>query len=393
MRIAFATPLAPRASTIIGRVTPLATEFAKRHEVYVLTLASPSGPRPSLKREGIGVGFVSVGREPFTRTESGKKRLRGISLILNMLGTSVGTAWKLWQLKPDVVVIVKPIPSNVLGVQLYSLFSRPKKIILDVDDFELTANKLSSIWQRAAIHWSERTGAKLARVIITASPFLSDHFTQLTSESKKVAMIPTGLDFPSLRRRGGSAQGGDGVVLGYFGSVSISSGHRVDLLPDILQEVRRTIPNATLFMAGDGDDVTELKEKFAAKGLSDAVTWQGRFTLSEVEGLLQNVTVMIDPVDSSIANRAKSSFRIALATSAGLPVVSSNIGVRPHLLPQSFHERFFATPENAKSYAEKIVSALQNPLSTEQRTQLPQHAKQFTWPELAKQFEAVTQEK
>ena len=378
-KIAFATPLAPRTSTIVGRVVPLATELTKQHEVSVLTLG-----RPSLIREGKGVGFVSVGREPFTRTDSGKKRLRGLGLVLNMLGTSLRTAWKLWRLKPDVVVIVKPIPSNVFGAWLYSFFGRPKQKILDVDDFELTANKLSSIWQRAAIHWAERVGAKLADVIVTASPFLSDHFIQLTNERKNVIMIPTGLrSFANGER---ATPGKPTHTLAYFGSVSISSGHRVDLLPNILSQVRQTIPDVTLLIAGDGDDVEQLKKDFAAKELTNAVTWHGRFTQSEIKGLLENVAVMIDPVDGSIANRAKSSFRIALATAIGMPVISANIGVRPHLLPHVFHDRFFALPEDARSYAEKTIAVLKNSLSPEETQELQHHAEQFTWPELAKQY-------
>ena len=240
LTIVFATPLSQQGSTNIGRVKPLAAALAERHDVHMLVLGD------SEKSAASSVHLHTVGIEPFTRTAAGKKRLRGFALVFNMLSTAFKTATTLRRLKPDVVVIVKPLPSNVLGVylwravrRLYQLQPTNYNLILDVDDFELTANQLSSIWQRAAIHWSERIGASLAATIVTASPFLSDHFKQLTGGRKPVEMIPTGLSVARQARQVKQAP-----TIAYFGSLSISSGHRVDLLPEILAAVRKEIPNA-----------------------------------------------------------------------------------------------------------------------------------------------------
>ena len=172
----------------------------------------------------------------------------------------------------------------------------------------------------------------------------------------------------------------------YIGSLSISSGHRIDLLPDILTRVQKIYPDAQLHIAGNGDDTTRLKRQFTKQELPH-VHWHGRFTgPAQIADILQQTTIIIDPVDTSIANRAKSSFRTTLAAAHSLPVVTSDIGIRPYLLPLSFHDRFFAKPANPKAYAEKIISLLQKPLTGAERSILSDHVKQYTWQTLASNY-------
>lgn len=387
MKILFLTTQTLEGSTVVGRVLPLAEELAKKHEVHVLVhrsvLDSPVKPAND------NIKIREFGHDPFTHTKHGKKRLRGFRLIWQMKRNAWAAFLQLRRIRPDVLVIVKPLPENVLAAWMYG--RRKTKIILDVDDFELAANKLTSIWQRAAIHWSERTGAKLADTIITASPFLQDHFTQLAPD-KKVVVIPTGIILPPPPsagwREAPPRAGGEKSIL-YLGSVSIASGHRVDMLPEILLLVRREIPDTHLAIAGSGDDTENLKRLFAKNGLSDAVTWHGRFSLKEVPRLIQNADVLIDPIDGSITNRSKSSFRVMVACQAGKPIVTSTIGIRAELVPPVFHDRFFATPENSTSYSKKIIDLLQQPLSQEEAAVLVSHTMRYTWKMLTPQYEKL----
>ena len=383
MRLAFIPTQTPTGSTNIGRIFPLARELAQNHEVHVLVHRGQQ--KPVTENFKIHV----TGRDPFARTATGKKRLRGIALIGRLKINILRAMFTLLRLKPDIVIISKSLPESVLAAWLYSKLRRTR-FILDVDDFELTANKLTSLAQRAAVHWAERAGAKLAEVIITATPFLNDHFEQLTRDSKKVVMIATGIAAPAGKTPGVSALTPGvkeaGARLLYLGSISLGSGHRVDLLPEILQRVRQEFPATHLTIAGDGDDVESLRQQFEHAGVSRAVTWHGRFSPSEVEALLNNAALVIDPVDDSITNRAKSSSRTLFAASAGRAIVTSNIGIRPYLLPDQLHERFFATPGSARSYAEKVVAALKQPLTHSEQVLLRECASSFAWPKLTRRF-------
>ncbi|MEK7556528.1 MAG: glycosyltransferase [Patescibacteria group bacterium] len=398
MKIAFITTQGLAGSTLAGRVLPLAKELSQKHEVHILA----HGKSSQGSHAGVQVHFI--GTDPFQKTASGKKRQRGVPLVLTILTNAIVGSMKLTSLKPDAVVIVKSLPENVLATQLALLVNKLKRVILDVDDFELTANVTSSWTQRAAIHWAERASAKIADHVVTATPFLSDHFEQLSQGKKPITMIPTGLSVPagdatgaprrtdrsaSENRPVGVQERQDPPILLYAGSISLSSGHRIDLLPDILAEVRKKHPEIRLYIYGDGDDVEKVKQMFAEKSLEKAVVWHGRFALQMLLSNLPSNAILLDPVDGSITNRAKSSFRVALATALGLPIVTSDIGIRPYLIPDSLHERCFAKPGDGGDYVGKIDQFLEKPLSSSEQILVKEHAKQFSWETLAQEYEKI----
>lgn len=382
MKIAFVTTQSLTGSTIIGRVLPLAEELAQKNEVHVLVhkfSAKTADPPNWRAHSKFYIHFT--GQDPFRRTPHGKKRFRGLALITRLKLNAMQSSLKLISLKPDVIIIIKSLPENVLATRLASLIKKPKKIILDVDDFELTANQLTSLTQRAAVHWAQRAGSKLADHIVTATPFLSDHFEQLTQSKKPITMIPTGIHplyTPDVYK-------GEKTLI-YAGSLSLSSGHRVDLLPEILSQVQQKYPDIRLHMYGDGDDLEKLKRMFAEKGLENSVVWHGRFNSTSP---FRPGEIFLDPIDDSITNRAKSSFRVLLAATLGLPVVASDIGIRPYLLPDRLHPRCFAKSADATDYAQKIIGLFDSPLSQTDQELLRSHATQFSWLHLAEEYTKI----
>lgn len=392
MKILFVTTQSLVQSTLIGRVMPLAEEFQKiGNEVKVL-IHSEKTPTPStLGGNGETLGVFPIGPNPFQRTEHGKKRKSGVALVWTTTMNALRAAWQLVKIKPNVIIIVKPLPENTLAVKLVKPFLRHAKIILDVDDFELEANQLTSLLQRAAIHWSERVASKMASHIIVATPFLGDHMQLLAGSKKPVTLIPTGLPISSTLGVSSLTPSVFSIGLAkhtilFAGSLSISSGHRVDLLPEILLYVRKSIPNAQIIIAGSGDDEHTLRERFAKLHLQDAVTWHGRFTLDDIASLVIHSSVLIDPIDASIANRAKSSFRVALALTYGVPIVTSNIGIRTMMIPQELQKFFFAKPGDAYAYAEKIIDIFKNPITSHHATILTSASRQYQYDHLAKMY-------
>lgn len=380
MNIAIVTAQSPHASTMIGRIFPLATALRMSHHVEIVGLASAATQVPP--------HFHAVGAEPFVRTPQGKQRLRGWRLLLSMASAALKTAWKLGMINPAIVIISKPLPTTVAGVTLWRWFNRRAKIVLDVDDFELTANHLATLLQRAAVHWSERQAARLATLVVAASPFLVDHFEQLQGGQGRIQLIPTGFT-PPRPTTGGGTDTKAAVKLLYVGSISISSGHRVDLLPTILKLIRQQEPDLLLDIIGSGDDVTKLTNAFAEAEVTTGVKWGGRFKLQDLTELMTQNVIVIDPIDDSIAQRAKSSFRVAVAAAYGRPVVTSNIGIRAAWLPQALHSRFFAKPADAVDYAQHILDLLRRPLSESERALMQEQAKQYQWEELGNRYEQL----
>lgn len=365
---------------MLGRVLPLAEALTQRkHDVHVLGLSSPATLSTTIP-------FYVVGNEPFKRTADGKIRHSGMRLLFTIGSAAIRTAWRLQKISPDAVVIVKPLPQNTFGVWLYRVFHPRVKIVLDVDDFELTANVLTSFTQRAVLHVCARLAVRISSHIVVATPFLSDHFTSLAGGKKPVELLVTGYSLPLMSA---TTQPVPVPTILYIGSISVSSGHRVDLLPNILALVKEKIPTVKLLIAGDGDDVAALKEAFAKQGLTNVVTWHGRFSAEQIPGLIASCSVLIDPVDASITQRAKSSSRAAFALAYGKVLITSNVGVRGKLLPLDWQQAWFAEPGKAASYAVATVAALHSPLTPEQQNELQQQAAQYTWENLAHQYEVV----
>lgn len=378
MKIAFVTTQSRQGSTVAGRILPLGQELAVSHKVHVIV----HGTSPL---QNSCISWHSSGKDPWQRTATGKKRLEGLPLLLRLLANSYGAYKILRQLKPEAIVIVKALPENVLAVGLYNAMHHVERVILDVDDFELAATVTSSWLQRAALHASERWGAALASAITAATPFLLDHMEQLTQKRHPVYFMPTG---PIGVRTDNFALSSVPTIT-YIGSLSQSSGHRIDMLPEMFAKVRQEVPNARLFIIGGGDDESSLRQELTKRGLAEAAAWLGRFEGSDVRSILEQTAVLVDPVDSTIVNRAKSSFRVMIAGAYGVPVVTSNVGIRSQLLPASLHTRFFARSGEADDYAQKISALLKGGLTEAESQTMKTHVAPFAWSKLAQTFTSV----
>lgn len=383
MKIAFVTTQSPTQSTLVGRILPLTTRLAK-HQQYNIHILGHQTNQTALPQ---GITWHSIGLNPFIASDGTKKRLKGLQLVSRLIQNIIGTCKTLKNLNPDVIVIVKPLPQNVAAVSLYSrwlalITQTSPRILLDMDDYELTANQLTSLAQRAAVHWSQQEAHRLARHVIVATPFLQEYSRQLAPHLPRT-LIPTSADLPPNITI--SPNTTSPIIL-YIGSLSFSSGHRVDLLPDIWQQTIKHFPNAHLRIAGDGHDQAQLQETFHQKSLGSSVTFTGRFTPQDIPELLKDVAVIIDPIDANLTNRAKSSYRASLAAFMGLPYLSSNIGIRPVWFPESFHDRFFAQPAAVDDYARKLQELINHPLTPEEQIELQTYALRYTWDKLASSY-------
>ncbi|OGY37037.1 MAG: hypothetical protein A3E36_00400 [Candidatus Andersenbacteria bacterium RIFCSPHIGHO2_12_FULL_45_11b] len=390
MKIVFVTTQSHAQSTLIGRIIPIAKELGKKGNAVTVLVHGEDLSFPR-KRESTslthgspiksGMTFRITGKNPFTRTATGKKRKSGLFLAVLLFANAIRSALAIIKIHPDVIIIVKPFPENVFAVSLARFFIPNSKIVLDVDDFELFANVLSSPIERAVLHWSERKASWLAMHTIAATPFLHDHMQAVSNQKNPITLIPTPYSPPAVLISNPSS-----YTLLYIGSVSQSSGHLVGMLPNILQEVRKEIPDTTLLIAGTGDDETMLKNRLEKLGLQDAVTWSGRFIDTDIPNIIAQSAVIIDPIDDSIVNRAKSSFRAMLAITAGMPIITSNIGIRPIIIPHQFHERFFVQAGDEQLYAQGIIRVLRNPLNNSEISVLHSASEKYSYEASAKMY-------
>ncbi|MDP3997146.1 MAG: glycosyltransferase [bacterium] len=380
MRLVIVAAQDVTGSTAVGRILPLADYLTDPYEVHYIGLRDHTRP-PIKTSDKIHIHYAGV--VPFRRLPTGKTRLSGWKLLFNNAASSLRTAYIICRLNPGVIIISKPLPANTLGTYLARLWPsmRHCRVYLDADDFELTSNKLSSFLERAVLHASQRLAIKMSRVIFAATPFLADHYRQFSGHADKVVFLPTGVNpLPPL------APPTQHQTLAYLGSLSVSTGHRIDKLPEILKLVCEKFPDTNLIIAGDGEDTSALKKSFSSKNLGNRVTWLGRFNPSLLSDALNRTSIIIDPIDNSITQRAKSSYRVALAIACGRAVVTANVGIRAYLIPPSLHSRFFASSASPAPYATKIIELINRPLSAAEIDTMRNYAKMYTWSKLASRY-------
>ncbi|MDP3685892.1 MAG: hypothetical protein Q8R32_03610, partial [bacterium] len=112
----------------------------------------------------------------------------------------------------------------------------------------------------------------------------------------------------------------------------------------------------------------------------------GRFTPPEDIAIAREVDLLVDPVDRSLANEAKSSHRVLLALATGTPIIAGAVGIRTHLLPPTLHATCLYDPDNASALAPVLARGLEPHTKHQFRAQTRDLVDQWTWPVLGEQF-------
>ncbi len=159
-----------------------------------------------------------------------------------------------------------------------------------------------------------------------------------------------------LRQRYGL---GDGPVVLFFGG--LKARKNLPLLLDVWATVTRVVPAARLLIAGGGPLLRPLRERAAAAGLADRVTFTGYVAEAEKADHFNLGEVFVFP-------SALEGFGLAVgeAMSSGLPVVASDRGSIPELLVDG-EGGFLRDPARPAGFVEALVRLLREaPLRAKQ---------------------------
>jgi glycosyltransferase involved in cell wall biosynthesis len=278
------------------------------------------------------------------------------------------------------VVLAKAHPQNT-----YAARKTQRIVVLDADDDEVQGSRLTAP-ERLLMHVVERSAAKRARLITTCSPALTHRYRSLPG-SAVVECIPTsiqntkGSDAPDIRAILSIPQTAQIVM--YIGSVAIQSGHRVDHVLDVWDEVAEHLPDAHLVIAGDGIDLERIKLKAAHH---PRIHSMGRFPSSHAIPFTRQATVLIDPADRSPQAEAKSSSRVLYALVTGTPIVAAQGGIREIILPRSLHSRFLYNPDDLSTLTDSIQKAVLPETADMFRQETSGLWEQWSWDAIGKRF-------
>ena len=201
--------------------------------------------------------------------------------------------------------------------------------------------------------------------VIVGSEFARDQLADaLGARIDHVTVAPYGVDprfaprppRADLRQRYGL---GDGPVVLFFGG--LKARKNLPLLLDVWAAVVRAVPAARLLVAGGGPLLRPLRERAAAAGLADRVTFTGYVAEAEKADHFNLGDVFVFP-------SALEGFGLAVgeAMSSGLPVVASDRGSIPELLVDG-EGGFLCDPARPAGFVEALVRLLREaPLRAKQ---------------------------
>ena len=163
-----------------------------------------------------------------------------------------------------------------IGVYLAKWYHLP--VLLEVNEIVGVQRARRQILVPLA-RWLERRILQRADIILTVSSFLKDEIVRRGAQNGKVHVVSNAIDpkrfalYPptmALRKKLGLD---NAIVMGFVGW--FDDWDRLDLLIDVIQEMRETSPRLRLLLVGDGPVTAALKAKVQSAQLETAVILAG----------------------------------------------------------------------------------------------------------------------
>ena len=217
----------------------------------------------------------------------------------------------LWRQTADCVVLHEPNP--VAGLSAFLRTPGRRLIVWHHSDL------LRPSWAPPTYGRVQDALYRRADCVIVSSPALA-HRSPLVRRARRVAVVPFGIELARFQRDDarpvidrGTAAGGPRVL--FVGRFVYYKG--VEVLIDAMAQCE-----GTLLLAGDGPLEPALRERVAARGLTERVQFLGRIPDADLPAVYHSADLFVLP---SIAFTETFGVVQVEAMAAGLPVISTNL--------------------------------------------------------------------
>ena len=161
--------------------------------------------------------------------------------------------------------------------------------------------------------------------VVAVASHIERTLQQAGVSSRKIAVIPNGIDFTSFLevRRSDFGRSGNGPVIGIVGRLTRQKGHSLlfAAAPGILQK----FPDTKFLIIGDGPDREKLEAVAAETGIADSVHFAG--FRSDMPTVYEGLDLLVMPsLDEGLP------ITLLEALAAGCPVVASSVGAVPDVI-------------------------------------------------------------
>lgn len=255
--------------------------------------------------------------------------------------------------KPDILVVQQELMS-VMG-SIAGWLMRVPAILVKVP---YTMSQVSG-W----VYSTLRIAAKFSNYMLTQSPQCTKELLSIGIPNNKICMIPSGASVPGrlsesekIQLRKDLGLEADDLVLFSAGRLHKQKGH--SLLLDVFYQVRASVPNAKLLIAGLGPEEESLKHKTKQLRLEESVKFLGY--RADVDRLLSVVDVNALPSLSEGLGIAT-----IQALGMGIPVVAFDVGAVSEGVIHN-ETGYLLDLGDVNGFAGAIIDLLQNPTKREE---------------------------
>lgn len=177
---------------------------------------------------------------------------------------------------------------------------------------------------------AERQLLSAADAVLVVSDYLVDHAVSCGARPDRVHVIPNGVDprlfHPAARDPGCRARFGisNGPILGFVGG--LRQWHGVQILPELLQRLAPSFPQAQLVIVGNGPLESTLRQRLAELGLSQHAVFTGPLDHVQVADVIREFDIALAPYPKLDHPFYFSPLKLFEYMACGCAVVAADVG-------------------------------------------------------------------
>lgn len=282
---------------------------------------------------------------------------------------------------PDITHLHFPYPPAEVG---QSLVMRQRPTVLSYHSDIVRQRGLLRLYRPLMMHTLQRVGR-----ILVSSPNYLESSEILAKVRSRCTVIPYGIDqtrfrdvpiaaVQAVRRRIGA-----GPIVLFVGVLRYYKGLRylIDAMPRV---------PARLVIVGDGPEGQALRSQIAELGLTDKIIFAGRVADADLPAYYHAADLFCLP-----ASERSEAFGLVQveALSAGLPIVSTELGTGTSYVNQDDQSGLVVRPKDSKALAEALQQILgDDHLRQRLSTGALRRAEAFTAERMLREIETVYQE-
>lgn len=383
------------SSSTIGRYCPIARELCKKNNSVTILALHHDFKNISVKEFKINENskLKYVGQMAVRKANDTKYYYKGFTLYKNVSLSTLQMTLNTLSSEADIIHIFKPQPINSIA-GIFGKILKNKPLYLDCDDFEAEMNKFSSAIQKKVFTFFEDNVPKYCQGITVNSHFLERRNINLGYPNEKIVYVPNGIErerfsnidkncIELIKNKHGLQSK---LIILYFGTISISSGHDVDLLIKAFEIIKKEISNVALVFIGGGEDSINIKKYVNEKGLKDSVKFFGRIASKDIPAYIKIADLTVDPVRYNDINKARSPLKVFESMAAGVPVITGDVGDRKEIL-ENGKSGFLVNAGDQNQLAKGIIYLFQDEKFRKEITRnASRRINDFYWDKLINEF-------